>query len=122
MPFWRSRPSTTDTLLKMIQDQQERSERLQEAQLIAMQGMVQSITDAAQAQSQVWQSYMQFFTQAPKPEVRVMQDFDEALNEEKRKALVLAADVERLSPAVPFDPSQWVADLEPFMTKMREEL
>ena len=100
MTWWTRRPSLTERLVTMMQE--DRQQQLQ---------LMEHLLDQQAEQARAIQGYLKLFTDVPKPEIRVMQDVDEIGVEQRLAAKRKLADqkIDGMIPRATAD--QWMKDL-----------
>jgi len=82
MGWFTRKPSALEMTLEFMREERGAQLELQRSMVNAMQTLVNNQSE----QSKTLQGWIKMFTEAPKPEVRVMTDLDEARLEQKRQA------------------------------------
>jgi hypothetical protein len=100
MAFWNRKAQLTEKLLAMLQE-----DRQHFAVLMA------KMLDQQAAQASVVHGYLKLFTDAPMPQVRIMQDADEIALEARLKTNRALSGMDTESPKSEVQVQQWMQDL-----------
>jgi len=94
--------------MALLREHQQETQRLQEAHLQVMKSMIEQ----GAAQTNLIKGYIDFFMTAPKPEVRIMTDVDEAEMERLRNlGRNSAADLQPFMSS-PLNQERWLTDMQ----------
>lgn len=114
MGWFSRKPSLQEELIHLMKEDRRVQAELQKQQQETLTAMMNAVT----AQTGVIRDYLKMFTEAPKPEVRIMTDVDEIRTEEKIRQQQLADDQQVLA-KLPVQVEDWFGQMDDMFKNMK---